>query len=187
MGNVLVDPSARRCTSPRASGEPPPKSDMYVPSRRPAKATDLPLERESVGVKGEKTEPLGETTITVGHRSPKEQVTSASNCPAPAADFENGGGRPASTWPTSSETNLPSLGALRISDRTVSRSSMTRARHRNDSKAYSSDWGCRTLSERQCAHARRSSPRASNARAPRTCHLMLLGSVSTWVSNRCTC
>ena len=52
---------------------------MYVPSRSPEKATDFALERASVGVNGEKTLPRGETTMTVGHRSPLEQVISASN------------------------------------------------------------------------------------------------------------
>src|SRR6266851_10183017 len=107
MENVFVEPSARTCTSPRASGEPPDSSVMYVPSRRPENATDFALERESVGVTGENTVPFGETTNTVGHRSPAEQLISASNWPAPAMDFEKGGGRLPSTWAMSSVTNLP--------------------------------------------------------------------------------
>src|SRR3977135_383789 len=135
---------------------------MYVPSRSPAKATDLALERESVGVKGENTVPLGETTKTVGHRSPAEQVTSASNCPAPATDFEKGGGLLASTTEMSWLTSLPGLPSPRSSPSTLSLWSRTRARQRSASEANSSACGESCMSDRQCAHARRSSPRASN-------------------------
>src|SRR5687767_10961186 len=70
--NFLVDPNARSSISPRTSGEPPTSSVVYVPSRKPATATDLALERESVGVKGENTLPIGETMNTMGQRSPEE-------------------------------------------------------------------------------------------------------------------
>src|SRR5438552_14040078 len=96
-GNFLVEPYARISTSPRASGEPPATSVMYVPSRKPENATDFALERASVGVNGEKTLPSGDTTNTVGQRSPPKQLISASNCPAPATALAKGAGLPASS------------------------------------------------------------------------------------------
>src|ERR1044071_759722 len=105
---------------------------MYVPSRSPEKATDLALERASVGVNGENTLPSGETTKTVGQRSPPKQVISASNCPAPATAFANGGGLPASSCEASSERSLLGLPRKRTSA-SASRSSRIRARQRSDS------------------------------------------------------
>ena len=114
---------------------------MYVPSRRPANATDLPLDRESVGVNGENTEPLGETTNTVGHRSPKEQVTSASNCPAPATDFGERRGPPRFDLAHQVGDQLAQLGAASRFGKSRVSLSMTRARQRSDSNVNSSDCG----------------------------------------------
>src|SRR5579859_6940233 len=154
---------------------------MYEPSRRPENATDLVLDRASVGVNGENTFPRGDTTTGTGQRSPLEHVMSASNWPAPATDLANGGGLPPSSCGTRSLTSLLGLANARASP-SASRSSRMRARQRSDSYANSSDFCESSAKERQCAQARRSSPSASNERAARTCHLTLVGSVSVCVS-----